>query len=194
MKSVACLLSRAVAVMLVGAAVLAHAGPERDRIAAERAEAVARFAEAERACSHRFVVTSCVNAARKEQRATLTRLRHAELALDDAERREASAQRHRELEERAAAQDAGPREPSSAPHRAVERSAPEPNPAVARPQRSAFTAAERRTLERRNETQFEARARAAREHRESVNRRNAQRMNEGKAAAPLPVPSGASAP
>jgi len=43
--------------MMLGAA-LAHAEPERERIAAERAAANARFTEQERLCEERFVVTS----------------------------------------------------------------------------------------------------------------------------------------
>ena len=52
--------------VMLGAA-LAHAEPERERIAAERAAANARFSERERLCEERFVVTSCVDAARRER-------------------------------------------------------------------------------------------------------------------------------
>jgi hypothetical protein len=63
-----------------------------------------------------------------------------------------------------------------------------------RPPRGASSAAEQRATELRNQAAFEARARAAQAHRETVERRNAQRAAQGKVAAPLPVPSGASAP
>jgi len=53
---------------------------------------------------------------------------------------------------------------------------------------------DRRAFEQRNLAKFEARVRAAQAHREAVERRNAQRAAQGKVVAPLPVPSGASAP
>lgn len=172
----------------------AQAQLERERIAAERAAATARFAEQERACRERFVVTACVDAARKEERLTLARLHRAELVLDEGERREAGARRRQILQERAAAQEARASEPAE-PHREKARTAPAPNaPAASHPQRPAASAAEQRASEQRNEAAFEARARSARAHRESVERRNALRASEGKVAAPLPVPSGASAP
>lgn len=174
-------------------ATLAHADPQRERIAAERAAAVKRFTEQERACNERFVVTSCVEAARKEQRMTLERLHRAELVLDEAERREAAARRRQELQQRAAAQDARVGTPEPAERRESTRAEPAPNP-PARPPRSASSPAEQRAIEQRHEAEFEARARAAQAHREAVERRNAQRAAAGKVAAPLPVPSGASAP
>ncbi len=177
-------------------ATLAHAAqPERERIAAERAAATARFAEQERACGEKFIVTSCVDAARKEQRMTLTRLHRAELVLDDAERRETSARRRQDLQQRATEQDARASEPAPAPHREARRDASAPNPlAAAHPRMNAASAAERRAIEQRNEASFEARARAAQARRQAVERRNAQRAAEGKVVAPLPVPPHASAP
>ena len=177
-------------------ATLAHAAsPERERIGAERAAAMARFAEQERACHERFVVTSCVEAARKEQRLTLTRLHRAELVLDDAERRETAARRREELQQRAAAQDRRASEPERAPHREGARATPAPNPPTpALPQSSVSSVEAKRAAEQRNEADFQARLRAAQARREAVARRNAQRASEGKVAAPLPVPSGASAP
>jgi len=172
------------------------AQPERERIAAERAAAMARFAEQERRCSEQFVVTSCADAARKEHRLTLARLHRAELALNEAERRETAARRRQMLQQKASGQDARASEPErAAPQRERTRTAPEPNPpAPVRPPRSASSVADPRAPESRNEAAFEARARAAQAHRETVERRNAQRAAQGKVAAPLPVPSGASAP
>ena len=181
-------------------ATLAHAAsPERERIGAERAAAMARFAEQERACHERFIVTSCVEAARKEQRLTLTRLHRAELVLDDAERRETAARRREELQQRAAAQERRASEPEREPRGEGKHTAPAPNsPGAVRPQRGASSAEAQHEIEQRNEAGFEARARAAQVRREAVARRNAQRASEGKVAAPLPVPvpaqSGASAP
>ncbi|MDE2296698.1 MAG: hypothetical protein KGK18_00875, partial [Burkholderiales bacterium] len=73
------------------AAPAATAPAQRERIAAERAAAIARFNEQARACQAHFVVTACVEAAQREQRATLTRLHRQELQLDEAQRREAAA-------------------------------------------------------------------------------------------------------
>lgn len=177
-------------------ATLAHAAsPERERIGAERAAAMARFAEQERSCHERFVVTSCVEAARKEQRLTLARLRRAELVLDDTERRETAARRREELQQRGAAQDRRASEPEREPHREGTRAAPGPNPpAPVHPQAITSSAEAKRAAEERNEANFETRLRAAQARREAVARRNAQRASEGKVAAPLPVQPGASAP
>jgi colicin import membrane protein len=183
------------AALLAGATLLAHASPERDRIVAERQAAVARFAEQERACAERFIVTSCVDAARKEQRATLTRLRRAEQALDDVERREAAQRRLAELDRQAAARDARASEPAPTEHRANEHTRPVANPpASPHPQAPASSTAERRAIEQRNEADFADRERAAQAHREAIAKRNARRASEGKVAAPLPLPSSASAP
>jgi len=182
-----------VGVLVALCATLAHADPQRERIAAERAAAIKRFTEQERGCNDRFVVTSCVDAARKEQRMTLDRLHRAELVLDEAERREAAARRRQELQQRAATQDARVGTPEPTERSESTRAAPEPNP-PARPPRSASSPAERRANEQRNEAEFDAKTRAAQAHREAVERRNAERAAAGKVAAPLPVPSGASAP
>jgi len=171
---------------------------QRQRIAVERAAAQTRYAERERACQGRFVVTSCVDAARQEQRATLARLRHEELALDDAQRHEAAAERRRALADKAASDAERAQADAVAPRSERIRRPPTPHPAAktgtgsaAKPMESAD---ERRAAEQRSQREFEARARAAQAHREAVEQRNAQRASKGKVAAPLPVPSGASAP
>jgi colicin import membrane protein len=184
-----------VGLIAAAATMLARAEPERDRIAAERAAVNARFAEQERACQEKFVVTACVDAARKEQRQTLMRLKRAETVLDEAERRETAARRRQASQERAAVQGARASEPVAEGPQPATRNPPAPNPPAALPpRRPASSAAEQRAAEQRNEAAFEARARAAQAHRDTVARRNAQRASEGKAGAPLPVPSGASAP
>jgi colicin import membrane protein len=171
----------------------AQAPGERERIVAERAAANARFAEQNRACQENFVVTSCVEAARKEQRLTLARLHRAELVLDDAERREAAARHRQELQERASAQDSRASQPAPAEVHESTRAPPEPNrPVAPQHERAASSPAERRAEEQRNELRFAERVRAAQERREAVERRNAKRASEGKVAQPLPMPSGAS--
>ena len=181
--------------VLLGAA-LAHAEPERERIAAERAAANARFSDQERLCEERFVVTSCVDAARRELRMTLTRLHRVELTLDEAARRETATRRRQAVNDKAAAQEARASAPTEVTRRDTARAPPAPNPPVPASGTNASPqpADERRAIEQRNEANFEARARAAQAHRDAVERRNAQRSAQGKGVAPLPLPSGASAP
>ena len=59
--------------LVATAPVPAHAADsgERARIASERAEVEQRYAERERACGERFVVTSCVDDAKRERRETV---------------------------------------------------------------------------------------------------------------------------
>ena len=165
--------------------VQAQAGSDRERIASERAAATARLAEQERVCRTQFVVTACVDAAQREFRVTQARLRREELALDEAARRAAAAQASQPA-------DAGPAVPREGARRM-----PSPNaPAAPAPIRSrrASSAEDQRAEELRNEAALEARVRAAQAHRAAVERRNAERAARGKVAAPLPMPSAASAP
>ncbi|MDE2094308.1 MAG: hypothetical protein KGI87_10690 [Burkholderiales bacterium] len=176
---------------------------QHERIAAERAAAIARFNEQARACQAHFVVTACVEAAQREQRATLTRLHRQELQLDEAQRREAAAAQLGAIRGRIAAQAARDRDAASA---AAAGTAPAEHPTSPAPApRAAATgltrtgahgasAQDRRAVEQRNRVEFEARVRAAQAHREAVERRNAQRAAEGKVAPPLQMPSGAPAP
>lgn len=186
--------------LVCGFAAGAWADPVLDRIAVERAAADARLAEQERECATRFIVAACVENARTEHRATLMRLRQQQLQIDEARRREAAIARRKILAERVAAQQAHASDAASeAPHVRVRR-APEPGPAIRhsdgampRPIAGGTAGADRAVTEQRNEEKFEARAREAQRHREEVQRRNAQREAQGKVAAPLPTPSGASA-
>ena len=179
-----------------GFAAGARADPESDRIAAERGAANTRLAGQERECQARFIVAACLDAARKEHRATMTRLRQQQLQIDEARRRETAAARRKAIAERSEAQrqhaaDAPPDVPPEAPQVRVRR-VPEPAP-LPRPAASGPSAADRAAAERRKEEQFEARRRAAQAHREEVERRTAARAAQGKVAAPLPTASGASA-
>lgn len=182
---------------LVGMAHAAEGSAERERIATERAAAKARLAEQERSCREQFVVTACVEAAQREERATLTRLRRAEQVLDDAQRREAAARRRQSIQERGAGQAAraSAAAASEPQHRTEPRPAPAPHPVLpARGEPAPVDQGARRAAEQRNEAEFNDRARAARAHRDEVEKRNAARAASGKAAAPLAAPSGASAP
>jgi colicin import membrane protein len=176
---------------------------ERDRIRVERAAARSKFEMQERACQTKFVVTSCVDAARKEQRETLARLRREEAVLDDATRREAAEARSLANRDRAQSPDSRASE-AAQPGSAVDsrqpasRAAPSPNRArngASKPaSRSASEVESQRLIEQQNEAKFDEKARAAQARRAEVERRNAQRAAQGKAAAPLPLPAGASAP
>ena len=188
---------------------------ERSRIASERASVEATFAARERECRERFVVTSCVEQARRERRRGLDALRARQLLLDEARRRERAAERRDELAAKAA-EDAR-RDQERAAHAA---SAPAPRQAgkpleprhdeSAKPARRAGSvhdrpgrpgqgfgvepehresADERRAREASSRAAFEARQRQAAEHRQSVLERAAQRLKEHPPAASLPEPS-----
>ena len=185
----------------IGAALLvvfawgaAAAEPERDRIAAERTAARAKFLEQEQACREHFIVASCLEAASKAQRDTLTRLRREELQLDDARRRASGTARAQSNASKAEAQEQRASDAAAASLPEHAHSAPQPNAPVAR--RSGATGAVRKPAdeEQRNEAKFAARAQAAKAHREAVERRNAQREKQGKPVQALPLPEGASAP
>lgn len=188
-----------VGLLVMLSAAVAHGESERERIAAERASANARYAEQERGCQEQFIVTSCVDAARKEQRLTLTRLHRAELTLDEADRREAAAKRRQAMSEKSAAQAARASEPIVTIRRENPRAAPA-SAAVASPAidsgigapHQAISETERRAREEKSEASFEARTRSAQAHRDAIERRNAERASEGKVAAPLPLPAPAS--
>jgi hypothetical protein len=188
---------------LVSACALAGA-PESEsgRIKAERAAAAAKFEAQERDCQARFAVTPCVDAARKEQRATLARLHRQEGLLDEARRRDAAAVRGLASRDKAAAQEAKASDTARSDEGKGARKSPRPatpNPPRAGASKpatggSSISPADQRLIEQQNEAKFEARARAAQAHREAVELRNAERAAQGKVAKPLPVPAGASAP
>jgi colicin import membrane protein len=93
-------------VLLWGLASRTHAQldaeTERARIVQERSAADQRLREQEKACEARFVVTSCLEAARQTHRDTVAPLRQQEFLLDDAQRQQRAAQRRAELQEKAA--------------------------------------------------------------------------------------------
>lgn len=186
---------------------LAHAATprgdaaERERIAAERAVVETRFAEERLACQRNFVVTSCVDAARKRERDGLAGLRRQEALLDEAQRRQRAAERLAAIRAKVSAEDDRRRVQGAQPRR--ERPLPLPRPPAAgsvAPSRAASAPAERATTatadrEARSRARFDARQREARAHREAAQRRSEQRAKQGRApAAPLPIAGAASAP
>ena len=181
---------------------------ERTRIRNERVAANSGFLERERECRTRFVVTACVNAARRDQRETLARLRSEEAVLDDAQRKQRAAQRMDTIREKLDKGDVKEREAGNVEQREAHRQATEPRVTVrpagraaSEPRRSvpspsraasaakpAVSAESRRAEEERSRAAFEARNEAAQEHREMVEKRNAERAAKRKPVAPLPSP------
>lgn len=189
--------------LLCGASAAVQADPEHDRISSERSAANANLKEQERACGDQFVVAPCLEAARKDNRTMLTRLRREELQLDEAARHAAADARRKEIAEKAEAQqarasDARPEQPEvrvARPPRATPVPAIRPfEPPSGGPPGLGASGADRAEAEQRNIEKFEAKTREAQAHRDAVALRNAQRAAEGKIAAPLPVPPGASEP
>lgn len=203
--------------LLVGATVQAAGGDiddrvERTRIRNERAAANTRFLDRERECRTRFVVTACVNEARRDQRETLARLRSEESVLDDAQRKQRAAQRMDTIREKLDKGDAKEREAGNVEQREAHRKATEPRVTVrsagraaSEPRRSVpsparaasagkpvVSAEDRRAEEARSRAAFDARNEAAQEHREMVEKRNAERAAKRKRVAPLPSPAASS--
>ena len=202
--------------LVATAPVPAHAADsgERARIASERAEVEQRYAERERACGERFVVTSCVDDAKRERRQSLDALRARELKLDEETRRARTAARRAELaakaaedarrdQERASAASASARSgrPFESPRGASEAPAdhgPHDQPLGAsdrlgiQPTKRG-SEAERSEREAASRASYEVRQRQAAAHRREVEERNAKRLSEHPPATSLPTP-GASAP
>ena len=197
----------------------AHAAEtERSRIAQERAEIEARYAERERACRDRFVVTSCVDDAKRDRRSGLDALRARQLELDEQSRRERTAARRAELAAKATEDARRDQEraarAASAPKGAATGARPlEPRREPAdtdRPPRAGLdrplsatdrlgikptvrgSAEERREREERSRAGYEARLREAAEHRQQVTEQARKRLKDRPPAAPLPVPGTAS--
>ena len=171
-----------------GVVLAADAQAERERIRTERAQAEQRFAEAERDCNTRFVVTSCVEAARAQRRDALNRLRNEELVLDQAERRQRAAERAAAIHDKQAHDEAPRAVPRAAPPPA---SAPPSQLHLRSPGAKAARTEPRLSpeAEARNRAAYESRLREAQEHREAIERRNAERQAKAKKPAlALPLP------
>jgi len=205
------------ALVLAAALHPAHAadGSERASIAGERAEVEKRYVERERECRDRFVVTSCIDDAKRERRKSLDALRARELKLDEETRRARTEARRAELAAKAAEdarRDQDRARAASAPPRsgkpfearpaasAAARSEHEPRD---RPLSGAErlgihptergSEAERREREAASRASYEEKQRQAAEHRREVEEKNAKRLREHPASPSLPTP-GASAP
>jgi colicin import membrane protein len=182
---------------------------ERQRIDAERAEVEKVFAEREAECRQRFVVTSCLDAVRREKREAVERLRQQIVVLDEAQRKQRAAERIEEIRSKISADEAKRRE-AQARFRArearlqeqAERAAEAASsasavaaPAAAAPSRSQRTAPLAATPPKppaEGASAYEKRQADAKAHRAAVERRNAERAAKSKPSKPLPDPSAAS--
>lgn len=186
---------------------------ERGRIALERGEAEARYAESEKACYAKFAVNDCLNEARARRREVLTGLRRQEVALNDAERKIKGAEKLRDVDQRQSPeqreQAAAQRAKSMADHedrlkRAAEKAAKSQGARAAAtpsrtegprkrltggPRKAAATRppAERKTLDtEENRRAFQARQDDALQRKSRIEKKLAE--NSKPALKPLPVP------
>lgn len=90
------------------------AAAERERIARERVEVQGALTKQEVACQERFVVTPCVEAARKAEREALARLRRQEVLLDEQQRKQRAAERAQAIRNSISADEARRRDESGA--------------------------------------------------------------------------------
>jgi septal ring factor EnvC (AmiA/AmiB activator) len=203
-------------VLATGALGPAHAvdSDERARIASERAEVEKRYADRERACGERFIVTSCVDDAKRDRRESLDALRARELKLDEDIRRARTDARRAELAAKAAddarrdqeraraasvpARTGKPFESPRGPSETPSAQGPHDRPLGASDKLGIHptergSEAERSEREAASRASYEARQRQAAEHRREVEERNAKRLSEHPPATPLPTPA-ASAP
>jgi hypothetical protein len=179
---------------------------ERDRIKREREQAEAAYRAQERECRQKFVVTPCIDQARRDRRETLDRLRQQQEVLDEAQRKQRAAQRMDDIRSKVSGDEAKQREaaaqkrrrqraepaasqpdaPASSPAAALSK---EPPAAISKPASANASAME---VHERKTQAYEKRQQEAAEHRAEVEKRNAQRAANGKPPAkPLPTPASA---
>jgi len=195
MKAVLLFLALAAAALPAAAIDPAAERAERRRIESERSQVEAAFAQRERECRERFVVTSCLEDARRDRRQSLEQLRQQQAILDESQRKQRAAQRMDDIRSKVSEQDArrrnvttqqGKERPRrevlahSSPHAAFGASAAEEGASGV--SRSGTEAA-------RRVSEYEKRQAEAQAHRATVERRNAEKAAQGKFSKPLPVPT-----
>ncbi|HSB25103.1 MAG TPA: hypothetical protein VLE94_18535 [Burkholderiaceae bacterium] len=169
---------------------------QREQLDVRRAAAEARYERTVRECERGFVVTSCVDKAKAERRATLDRISREQVALDDAQRKRRAEERRQRIAEKQAQQAL--RGSASAPGaevlapRAPSAPASSATPGRRFEQRTAEEEAAAQAEAARRAAQAQERRERAQAHAEAVRQRNAERAAQRPPAAPLPVP-GASA-
>jgi colicin import membrane protein len=184
---------------------------ERAKLLQERATIDSQYASRIAECQQRFVVTSCVEDAKRDRRHGLDGLRSRQIALDEVRRKERSAARRSELSANAAEQ--AKREAAKAIRPAAAASEPSGRDEPTRthePQRPSAGrgssakrqagvvdrasaskgagGADRAAKESRSRATFEARQQHAAEHREEVADKAAKRLQGHRPATPLPIP------
>ena len=222
-------LAMSLALLAATATARAAAGTDSEqlRINSERSAANANFSSRVAECERRFVITSCVEDAKRDRREALDALKARQLQLDETRRRARTAERRDELAAKAA-EDAR-REHERAAHSAMSASSASASASAGRdslgrslePRRPAAanavvrTASQprqdrpghglgvepakseapelRRASEERHRASFEDRQREAAAHRAEVLDKAAKREQGRPPAAPLLVPSAASA-
>ena len=167
---------------------------ERERIKSERAQVEAAFARRERACREHFVVTSCLDDARRDRREAMERLRQQQQVLDEAQRKQRAAQRMDDIRAKVAEEDAKRREATTherRPDKPLADPSALPAPASQAARAASAESAHRTTASeaRQRIAAQEQRLEEARRHREDVDRQNAERAKGKPPAQPLPVPS-----
>ena len=174
---------------------------ERDRIRLERAQAEAAFNARETECRRRFVVTPCLDAARRARREAMEGLRQQEAVLDEAQRKQRAAQRIEDIRNKVSGDDARRSDAQGRSARTQQRlseAAARPAPAAsapppAHPRTPPAPSNASSAAEAEHRADYEKRQAAAQQHREAVERRNAERAKTGKPAKPLPASGAASA-
>ena len=180
---------------------------QRAEIRAQRDAADALYREREQACTKQFVVSSCIEAARKQRHDTLKQLDARQTALDDARRDARAAQRRAEIASKQSGEEArergaraAERSAEAASGGAIRSSTPH-TPAASMPAREAKprpSPQQRAADEARARNAYALKQLQAEARRKDAERRNAEHARKTKTAAPLPVPgkesSAASAP
>lgn len=176
-------------------AALADEPADRARLAAERTEVEARYSERAKACQDNFFVTACVDAAHKDRREALDRIRVQQQALDDADRKQRAAERLRRIHEKVGAQSAASAAPTRALREPKQRLPVASLNAHGGAAKTVTSASAPRAVKNSEQaaghrvTAEQARQRQAAEHREAVEKRRIERTNKRPRAAPLPVPT-----
>lgn len=183
---------------------------EHRHIVAARVAADERYVAEERACRQRFVVSSCIEDAKRTRRAALVPLRERQIALDTARRQRSAAARRESIARKPAddsqrggvsmpsrdAREAAASSPSDgAPAAVAAPGNPRPAkvPSVAVPNSPRPFEARIRN-ESANRAAFAARRRDAELHRQEVAARNAAREREGKSSKALRAAPESAAP
>jgi colicin import membrane protein len=189
--------------LVFAAAAQGDARAERTRIRAEIAAAENAFDAQARDCRARFIVTACVDEARRTRDERVQALRREQSLLDETQRRRRAAQRQAQIRakveaaaERERRADAaapvasapGTRVVTRAPTRRAQ-AAPAATPAASDARQAERDAQAARRVQERRALQD-----ALRKEREATARRAQQRAEQNKPVAPLPLPGAASVP